>query len=359
MERSSLPVAIMTLEKWHKDGETLRCSLPFQRKVGVWNSQTKSNLIWSILSNNYIPPIVLIKYDNGKSDKGKKQSYYEIEDGLQRLSSVFSFMEDGFKLHSTTSPVDVDDETYDIAGLKYSDLPSELKDKIRTYHFTIQALENCTQDEAERLFYNINSGVALSTIQKAKPKLGTRLVSLLNAILSADFFTQYTNLTEAQVRREDDLLMLLQGFMLLESEYFEYEYKNLSASSCLHYAEYLKENYSDGQVEKWAEIIDYLSEAFQEQKKYLKKNNVSIIISVADTAMQEDMNADDFGAFCDDFFNNTPVEYKEASGSGNIKKANVLKRLEVLTAAYRNYADNLEKSSSNDINTEEDETSEE
>lgn len=51
-------------------------------------------------------------------------------------------------------------------------------------------VENYTMSEAESLFYNINSGVSLSTIQKSKAKLGTDLIGFLNGLLQGSFFTQ-------------------------------------------------------------------------------------------------------------------------------------------------------------------------
>ena len=208
MNRSSLPLSLNTLKKyWEDEKQILKCTLPFQRKQGMWSSVTKSNLVWSILADSYIPPIVLLEDEAELNAKGKMTYSYEIEDGQQRLTSLFSFLNDEYQLHSSTP--EVEGTVYDLGGLKYSELSEECQNAIKNYRFSVQCLENYTMEEAENLFYNINSGVALSTIQKSKSKLGTELIAFFNELLESDFFTQYISITNKQALSEDDLLMLL------------------------------------------------------------------------------------------------------------------------------------------------------
>lgn len=103
MNRSNLPLGLCKLKKyWDSPERTLRCDLPFQRHSGVWSPITKSNLIWSMLADSYIPPIVLLK-DRTEDGKG---FIYEIEDGQQRLTNLFSFMDGEWVLHGSTPEVE-------------------------------------------------------------------------------------------------------------------------------------------------------------------------------------------------------------------------------------------------------------
>lgn len=211
MNRSSLPLGVMALYKyWTSSEQTLRCSLSFQRNSGMWNLITKSSLVASVLSDSFIPAVVFLKDKVGTNDRGKDICRYEILDGQQRLTSLFEFLDDRWALHGSIEPIEFDGFTYDIAGKKFSELEPELQDAIKGYRFSIQALENYTYPEVEKLFFNINSGVALSTIQKSKAKLGNENMAFFNELLTSGFFTQSVNLTEAQAKREDDLLLLLQ-----------------------------------------------------------------------------------------------------------------------------------------------------
>lgn len=338
MNRSSLPIGVNTLKKWwNSPNEILKCSLPFQRHSGMWNVITKSMLIWSMLSDSYIPPIVLLKDKSGTDSKGKDIFTYQILDGQQRLTTVFSFIDDEWSLHGSTSEVEVDGTVYDLEGIMFSEMSEECQDAIKNYRFSVQCLENYTMSEAESLFYNINSGVSLSTIQKSKAKLGTDLIGFLNELLRGSFFTQAINITEKQALAEDDLLLLLQGMLLLDNRHDGLDYKNISTATCLGYAEGIRGTYSMQKREKLRGIIQYLDEAFDAKVKFLKKNNVPIVIVMAETAMDNGKDALSFKAFINDFANGIYPAYEEASGSGNVKASKVQQRLRVMYLAMCSY----------------------
>lgn len=338
MNRSSLPIGINTLKKWwNSPNEILKCSLPFQRHSGMWNAITKSMLVWSMLSDSYIPPIVLLKDKSGTDSKGKDIFTYQILDGQQRLTTVFSFIDDEWSLHGSTPEAEVDGTVYDLEGIMFSEMSEECQDAIRNYRFSVQCLENYTMSEAESLFYNINSGVSLSTIQKSKAKLGTDLIGFLNELLQGSFFTQAINITEKQALAEDDLLLLLQGMLLLDNRHDGLDYKNISTATCLGYAESIRGTYSAQKREKLRGIIQYLDEVFDAKVKFLKKNNVPIVIVMAETAMDSGKDALSFKAFINDFANGIYPAYEEASGSGNVKASKVQQRLRVMYLAMCSY----------------------
>lgn len=335
MNRSSLPLSLHKLKKmWDSPDKLLRCDLPFQRLAGVWSSITKSNLIWSMLADSYIPAIVLLKDKVGVDDKKKDIFIYNIEDGQQRLTNLFSYMNDEWACHSATPTVEVDGFPYDLAGLKFSELPEELQNAISQYRFTIQCLENYTMEEAETLFYNINSGVALSAIQKSKPKMGTELIKFFSGLLEGNFFTQVINITEAQARREDDLLMLLQGALLLDNRHEAVDYKSISAANCLAYAANIRGTYNDDKKQMLAEVVHYLDKAFIQKNKFLRKNNVPIVIVMAKIALEQGIEEKTFSGFVNTFANTVYPAYDEASGSGNVKAKLVQMRLRVMFLAF-------------------------
>lgn len=330
MNRSNLPLGLCKLKKyWDSPERTLRCDLPFQRHAGVWSPITKSNLVWSMLADSYIPPIVLLK-DRTEDGKG---FIYEIEDGQQRLTNLFSFMDGEWVLHGSTPEVEIDGQLYELAGKSFEELPKEIQNTISQYRFTIQCLENYTLKEAEALFFNINSGVPLSAVQKAKPKLGTDLIRFFTGLLEGSFFSQAVNITAAQAKREDDLLMLLQSVALLDNRHEGYYYKSISASEMLNYAAEAGSSYNQGKQRMLSEIIYYLDEAFQERNKFLRKNNVPIVVVVAKVALECGLSSDDYRQFIEHFADTVYPEYEEASSSGNVKARNVQMRLRVMFLA--------------------------
>lgn len=339
MNRSSLPVSVNTMKKWYEsDDKVLQCTLPFQRHSGMWSPILKSNLVWSMLADSYIPPIVLLKDKRGEDSKGKDIFGYQVLEGQQRLiTTLIPFLNDEWELHGATEPVEVDGFTYDIAGRKFSELEEELQDIIKNYRFTVQAIENYTMEEAEKLYFNINSGVALSAMQKGKAKLGTELIEFLNTLLAGSFFTQGINITEKQALKEDDLLMLMQGMALLDMKNTGRDFKTISASAMLGYAESIRGSYSEDAQQTLMEIVDYLDKAFPTKNKFLRKNNTPIVIVMASIALEQNVEAEAFRAFVNDFANSLYPAYEEASGSGNVKITNVKQRLRVMFIAMCDY----------------------
>ena len=338
MNRSTLPLGVGALYKyWHSPEQTLRCSLSFQRNSGMWSLITKSSLVASVLTDSFIPAVVFLKDKVGTNEKGKDICRYEILDGQQRLTSLFEFLDDRFALHGAVEPIEFDGFTYDIAGKKFSELEPELQDAIKGYRFSIQALENYTYPEVEKLFFNINSGVALSTIQKSKAKLGNENMEFFNGLLTSGFFTQSVNLTEAQAKREDDLLLLLQTMLLLDNRHEGREYKNISAATCLAYAESIRNTYNGDKKGMLQDLVEYLDDTFLQKMKFLRKNNVPIVGVCAKAAQEQGADPNAFKAFICEFSNNIYPAYEEASGSGNIKAPKVQMRLRVMFLAMCQY----------------------
>ena len=334
MNRSTLPLGVGALYKyWTSSERTLRCSLSFQWNSGMWNLITKSSLVASVLTDSFIPAVVFLKDKVGTNEKGKDVVRYEILDGQQRLTSLFEFLDDRWALHGAIEPIEYDGFTYDIAGRKYSELEPELQDAIKGYRFNIQALENYTYPEVEKLFFNINSGVALSTIQKSKAKLGNENMEFFNGLLTSGFFVQSVNLTEAQAKREDDLLLLLQTMLLLDNRHEGREYKNISAATCLAYAESIRNTYTEDKRNTLQALVEYLDNTFLQKMKFLRKNNVPIVGVCAKVAQEQGADPSAFKAFICEFSNNIYPAYEEASGSGNIKAPKVQMRLRVMFLA--------------------------
>lgn len=336
MNRSQLPLGVGTLHKYWNEG-TLACSLSFQRNSSQWNLITKSSLVASVLTDSYIPAVIFLKDKAGTTDRGKDIFHYEILDGQQRLTSLFEFLDDKFALHGMLEPIEIDDVIHCIAGKKFSELQEELQDAIKGYRFSIQCLENYTYPEVEKLFFNINSGVALSTIQKSKAKLGNENMEFFNQLLSGNFFTQAINITEAQAKREDDLLLLLQMMLLLDNRHENREYKNISAASCLAYAEAIRNTYDENKKALLLEDVEYLDEAFPSKIKFLRKNNVPVVGVCGRISLEQGVDPKDFRAFICDFSNGVYPEYEEASGSGNIKAPKVQMRIRTMFLAMVQY----------------------
>lgn len=120
----------------------------FQRRHR-WDKIKKSRLIESFIMNVPIPPIFLYEVD---------YSVYEVMDGLQRLTAIYEFYQNNYKLDGL-------EEWKELNGSYYKELPEQIRKGInRRYISSIILLQETARDkdEAQRLkqlvFERINSG---------------------------------------------------------------------------------------------------------------------------------------------------------------------------------------------------------
>lgn len=328
MQKSSLPVGVKTLMKYYTDSKTLDMDCPVQRAGSQWNNLTSSMLIHSMLADFIIPNIYFRKETKAGT------SYLSVLDGKQRLSTVFSFIQDEWSLHAKTPKVVMDGVEYDLALKTFSELDEDLKAAILGYRFPAFQLENCTDEEVEETFARLNSGTPLSKIQQARPRMGMQMAEWCNGLVAQDFFQKSLNLTLAQLRREDDFLMLVTAMMLLDNRYsggFAIK-TSASAAECVRFSESIKNNYSQEKKEDIELLVEYLNEAFKgAEYKFLKKNNIPIIMYNAQIAIEHGISEEEFLNTIVEFYDKDFSEaYLEASGSGNVKMININVRLKEL-----------------------------
>lgn len=114
---------------------------PMQRKPGQWDNEQQSLLIHSVLANFAIPQAYAMPLFDGDYDS------YSVLDGIQRFSTFYEYMNDGFKLSEDTPSINlqkrkviIDEngqrkqentvEEYEIAGKFFSELDDRLQNKL-------------------------------------------------------------------------------------------------------------------------------------------------------------------------------------------------------------------------------------
>jgi len=154
---SSQPTPITTIYNWYRNG-TLMVNRKYQRKL-VWTLPEKQKLIDSIL-NDYPIPLVLLAENRDNSS-----SSFEILDGLQRLHTIVSFIENGF-LTTDQRSFNVDefarakDEREAKKFTERNDTPKLTRPevaKILDYILPVSVIRNATDSEVTDIFDRINS----------------------------------------------------------------------------------------------------------------------------------------------------------------------------------------------------------
>lgn len=147
---------------WQKHN-ALVLSPSFQRRP-VWKAAAKSFLVDTIVRGLPVPVIFLREQ---KTDLSSLDSKKEVVDGQQRLRSLISFIAptmlpdykadiDAFLVERVHNP--------EIAGKKFSELPTDVRQRILDYQFSVHILPSSVDDrEVLQIFARMNAtGVKLN-----------------------------------------------------------------------------------------------------------------------------------------------------------------------------------------------------
>lgn len=134
---------------------------PDYQRPAVWSRPQKQLLIDTILRGYDIPKFYWRKV-------GKKPDKYEVVDGQQRLRTIWEFQQGEFPLDRKADTIDGEA----IAGLRYADLPDELRIKFDTYTLDIVVMDEADEEEVRELFLRLQNGTTLKAQEKRNAMSG-------------------------------------------------------------------------------------------------------------------------------------------------------------------------------------------
>lgn len=338
MIRTTLNWTVKNLKSMYDEKETLSFNHPIQRQSAQWDNEQQSLLIHSMLANFPVPAVYVHKTESIEVDAKGKHSYtYSVLDGKQRMTTVFSFINGEYALSEDIPDVEIEDVTYEIAGKYFEDLDEDVQQEILRFRFNIQAFEDVTDEMIEDIFFRLNNSTPLTKSQKARPLMGVENSIFINDILAGRFFTEKCTFSKMQLKRSDDMCTLLQGMMLLDNKYRDYDFSSISADEVMNYSQYIKNNYPDECKDRLKRIIGFLNNVFYMKDKNLKKVNIPILFLIADKALAESITGTNFRRWYNSFFEEHKKEYNLYCSSGSIKKEKTLGRIEIMTRYFDEY----------------------
>lgn len=136
----SSPHTIADIREWNGNG-TLLLQPDYQRRE-VWGDAARVMLIDSILNDIPMPKIFV-----SKTIKDKR-TYRSVIDGQQRISTILSFLEDGFKLE--------DPYNGPYAGKLFSQLPPEVCDDVLLYSIDFNEASGLPPEELREVYSRVN-----------------------------------------------------------------------------------------------------------------------------------------------------------------------------------------------------------
>lgn len=329
-ERKSFPRTARELTTmWERNKLTFDNAV--QRSF-VWKNTARDNrmsmLIDSMMRGLPIPPMYCNCVYTTLQDK-----VYDFIDGKQRITTVVSFLKDGFALKNIPVFEMEDGITVDLNGKKYSELPEEFQDAVRTYSFIVYYYENMDQEDVEEMFRRLNNGKSLSAIELTRVAVASK--RQIKELAAHPIFTKALKERSLAGYAHEDIVM--KALVLLNSEK-----KDLSTR---HVREFLSENEITEEqknllkscLDRILNICNSLEESGDEnmlivEKRLLGKTHLISVIPVVATSITDGIPEETMKAWLLRFFNGSngatiSERYNENAGRGSASNKAVEARL--------------------------------
>ncbi|MCK4428748.1 MAG: DUF262 domain-containing protein [Candidatus Aenigmarchaeota archaeon] len=218
--------SITDFYKWSKNNE-LTLNPIFQRRK-VWNEKAKSYLIDTIIRGLPISKL----YMRESIDISTKKQTREVVDGQQRLNTIFSFIDNGFKIK--------EEHNKEYRNLYFSELPERVKKDILGYTLSVDIISRTEDAIVLDIFARLNTyGVSLNAQELRNAKyFGFFKQTVYNlAIRYYTFWSENEIFTKNQISRmmevefTSDLVVFLKDGIktrnkkLLDNYYKKYDDK--------------------------------------------------------------------------------------------------------------------------------------
>ena len=208
---------------------------PLQRYSDMWSKEQQGNLIRRVLHDGrFLPILICTQYD----EYGCEVRY--LIDGVQRMTTFESYMNDEFAISKNTIDymIDYDGVLYetkpnasgkfilkrdrkknlipildenrdvqrrvqsiDVRGLKYSELPPELQEKINNYKVSVELKLECTDEDIQIEILDYNSGTKMNDAQIGKNRLGAEFARIVIELSNHPFIKNKCGFTQDNYKK--------------------------------------------------------------------------------------------------------------------------------------------------------------
>ena len=129
----------------------------------IWSQPQQALLIDSIIRGFDIPKIFMRKLPDGS------QFLFDVIDGKQRLTAIWRFVSDDFRLLKKIDPFP---GLGDLGGKRWSELPNAAKDRLQFANITVSKIEDATEDDIHELFLRLQRGEPLNAAERRNAMSG-------------------------------------------------------------------------------------------------------------------------------------------------------------------------------------------
>ena len=293
--------------------ETIRTDQDCQRLSGQWNQNMMNELIFTVLTDGYIPPVIL----GEETANGITKQY--IIDGLQRSSTLSMFRyantritknldeyvvtyqrkildEDGNPKRDEKGGIIWEATEFDIRNKTYVQLPEELKERFDGYQIEAAIHQDCDMTELSKLVRKYNNHTAMNAAQKAFTYSDTFAGEIRNITRNRFFLDMYTC---SRNDRKNGTLERIVGDMVLLCNHPD-QYKKDTKQGF----KWLNENGTISDFEDTNNLLTRLMasiDATTEVRKLFNSKHAHIFVAAFKAFTESGRNDAEFGRFLEWF----------------------------------------------------------
>lgn len=349
---------------------------PLQRRSKQWGREQQGNLIRRVLHDGqFLPILICTQYDKN----GCEVQY--LIDGVQRMTTFAEFINDEFAINKNIidymisydgilyeqkknkagkfslkrdrnkNLIPILDEQgnkqrvsqqIDIRGLKFSDLPPELQNKIKKYNVSVQYKLECTDEDIQIEILDYNNGTKMNEAQIGKNRLGAEFASIVTDLSNHDFILNKCGFsskdrTKGTIERAINEALMVVNF---GTDEWVLSHKDL----CRKLANWLTIEHTEGLKRMFDELDNILPED-EDVKKLLSSKDFFIVMGNYEYFKSTNYKPECYGMFIeklakellsakiiltgnvDDNGNDIYESYKKIYESGTKQKSSVEERL--------------------------------
>lgn len=171
-----------------------------QRRM-VWSKEQINELVVTVLTDEYIPPIILGEENNSQlhiTDGGcRSAALNSFWNGAHKITSAIenSIIPYKKKVKKENGSIEWEDATFDIKNKTFDKLPEELKKKFNEYQIETVIHENCDSYKISKYIKRYNNHTSMNTDQKAFTYID-RFAGCIRKILESRFFLDYSDYSD-------------------------------------------------------------------------------------------------------------------------------------------------------------------
>jgi len=218
---------------------------------------------------------------------------------------------------------------FDYVDKKFKNLPERIQTRITDRELEFIVNRPLTEDEREKLFYFWNQAVPLTPAELLRAGLGQQTMDKVQALTDHAFMTNKVKITKPGRRKYVDFEQFIL-YAMLQKAYDDGKEIGFSKLEKDTFCDDLKIDPALLQAEKINDILNFLDDAFQEKREYLKKANLPMILLAANLALHDKVLPTDFFAWANMLFKRLSEDPEYLKLCKSYKRGDVQGRLNII-----------------------------